>query len=385
MAKRRRLTLAAPQEARRPVEGGEVALLDRPAPAPAAFETPFARETAPVRGPAPSRPRAPIAAAAGEAAAAAALEEVAGAMRAAREEGRLVEALALDAVEAEHLMRDRMGVDEGEMAALVASLRAHGQRTPIEVTPLGAAEAGGEPARFGLISGWRRLAALRRLHHETGEARFATVRALVRRPEDAAGAYVAMVEENEIRAGLSHFERARLVMRAAEAGVFADEDAALRALFGAGSPARRSKIKSFVPLVRSLGDRLAHPAAIPERLGLALAQALRADEGLAARIAARLDEVGGGRGGGGGAEVEAAVLRDAAEGRGAFAAGRPPARAPRPEPRPDPRAEPEAEEVRPGLRLAHRPRRGGGEIVLSGPAADETLRARLAAWLGAES
>lgn len=365
MAKRRRLTLAALHdlEARpeagpeacsdAPAKAGDVAVLDRPAP--------------PMP---PARTRAPIAAAAGEAAAAAALEEVAGAMRAAREEGRLVEALALDAVEAEHLMRDRMGVDESEMRALLTSLRAHGQRTPIEVTPLD-----GAPGRYGLISGWRRLAALRRLHAETGETRFATVRALVRRAEDAAGAYVAMVEENEIRAGLSHFERARLVMRAAEAGVFADEEEALRALFGAGSPARRSKIKSFVPLVRALEGHLAHPAAIPERLGLALAQALRADAGLADRLAARLGEVA--RDGEGGAEAELATLRDAAESRGAFAPTQP-----------SPRkmgAEPWAQEVRPGLRLAHRPRRGGGEIVLSGPGADEGLRERLAAWLGEEA
>lgn len=354
MAKRRRLTPAAPPGAEDDARPGELATLDRPA-------VPFARETA------SPRPRAPIAAAAGEAAAAAALEEVAGAMRAAREEGRLVEALPLEAVEAEHLMRDRISAQEDEMAALLASLRAHGQRTPIEVTPLE-----GAPARYGLISGWRRLSALRRLHAETGEARFATVRALVRRPEDAADAYIAMVEENEIRAGLSHFERARLVLRAAEAGVFPDEEAALRALFGAGSPARRSKIKSFVPLVRALGGHLAHPAAIPERLGLALAQALRADPGLAGRLATRLGEAA--QAGPRSLEAELAALGEAAEGRGAFA---------RSSPRKG-RAEPEAREVRPGLRLAHRRRRGGGEIVLSGPGADDGLRERLAAWLGAQ-
>jgi hypothetical protein len=33
-------------------------------------------------------------------------------------------------------------------------------------------------------------------------------------------AYLAMVEENEIRVGLSFYERARIVARAAEAGVF---------------------------------------------------------------------------------------------------------------------------------------------------------------------
>jgi ParB family chromosome partitioning protein len=302
--------------------------------------------------PEPASPRAPIAGVAGEAAAAAALEEVAGALRAAREEGRLVEALPLEAVEAEHLVRDRLPADDAETAALVASIRAHGQRTPIEVTALG----GG---RHGLISGWRRLAALRALHAETGEARFATVRALVRPPEGAASAYVAMVEENEIRAGISHYERARVVARSVEAGVFADEDAALAALFGAGSPSRRSKIKAFLPLYRSLGDHLVHPAAIPERLGLALALALRADPSLGARLSERL-------GGASGAEEELALLREAASARTA------PTRRGRPR-----RAAPE---IRPGLRLERR--RAG--LVLSGPAADAALARRLEAWLRAE-
>ena len=329
MAKRRRLTPTAAVEPG-PHEPGSLDVLERP-PGPAA--------------------RAPIAGVAGDAAASAALEEVAHEMRAARRDGRLVEALPLGAVEAEHLMRDRLAAEEGEMAALVASIRAHGQRSPIEVTALG--EGG-----YGLISGWRRLAALRRLHAETGEARFSAVRALVRRPEGAADAYVAMVEENEIRAGISHYERARVVARSVEAGVFADEDAALRALFGAGSPARRSKIKAFVPLYRCLGDHLAHPSAIPERLGLALAQALRADPGLGARLAPRLAAARG-------EEAELALLR-------AAVCDRPAPRRARPEP--------ERVEIRPGLRLERR--RGG--LMLSGALADAGLAARLEAWLRAQ-
>ena len=353
MAKRRRLSPAhvgtpGPTEA-----SGAVDVLERPAP-------PSPRPAA----------RAPIAEVAGRAATAAALEEIAGEMRAARAEGRFVEALPLGAVDADYLMRDRMATDEEATAALMASLRAHGQRTPIEVTPIGPGpdmgpDAGPDgAARFGLISGWRRLAALRALHAETGEARFATVRALVRPPEGAARAYVAMVEENEIRAQLSHYERARLVARAADAGVFADEDEALRALFAAGSAARRSKIKAFVPLYRALGDHLGHPAAIPERLGLALAKALRADPGLAGRFGDRL---------GGDAEAELAALREAAEG-GLAAGGR----------RGDgrgARTRVEPAEIRPGVRLGHRRRGGGGEIVLSGPGVDAALRERLAAWL----
>ena len=44
-------------------------------------------------------------------------------------------------------------------------------------------------------------------------------------------AYVAMVEENEIRVGLSFYERARIAAKSVEAGVYPDDRAALRALF----------------------------------------------------------------------------------------------------------------------------------------------------------
>jgi ParB family chromosome partitioning protein len=44
------------------------------------------------------------------------------------------------------------------------------------------------------------------------------VLALIRRPETSADAYLAMVEENEIRAGISFYERARLAAEAAKLG-----------------------------------------------------------------------------------------------------------------------------------------------------------------------
>ena len=57
-------------------------------------------------------------------------------LRRAREEGRMVLDLPLDAIAPDHLARDRVPAEDEEMAALRESLRAHGQRTPIEVTPL---------------------------------------------------------------------------------------------------------------------------------------------------------------------------------------------------------------------------------------------------------
>ena len=227
------------------------------------------------RGAAP----APIARIAADAASSAAAAELARTLEEAREGGRLVLDLPLEVIAPDHLTRDRIPSEDEDMTALRASIQAHGQRTPIEVTPI----EGALP--YGLLSGWRRLAALKTLHAETRDARFATVQALVRRLDSLADAYVAMVEENEVRVGLSQYERARVVARAAARGVFPDEEAALQALFGTASRPRRSRIRAFLDIYRALDADLRFPAHLPERLGLRLVERLRAGGTEAVRVA----------------------------------------------------------------------------------------------------
>ena len=120
--------------------------------------------------PAPAYARAPIAQVAGEAATASALQELASEVKRAKDEGRMIQMLPADQIEMSYLVRDRMGADEEEMQVLMDSLRARGQQTPVEVVDLG-------EGRYGLISGWRRLTAMRRLFAETGEDRFAQIKA----------------------------------------------------------------------------------------------------------------------------------------------------------------------------------------------------------------
>lgn len=233
--------------------------------------------------PAPASPvtRAPIATVAGEAATAAAFDAVAAELSDAKTSGRMVMQLPLDAVEATYLIRDRMVMDAEDMDALMDSLRRRGQQTPIEVVAL----AGGQ---YGLISGARRMKALELLHTETGEARFALVQALIRQPDDRAETYVAMIEENEIRAGLSFYERARIAQKAVEAGVFETPKAALNTLFAGVSWSKRSKIKSFMVLVEALDDVLRFPAQITERQGLALVKVITQTPRLAKRLHAQM-------------------------------------------------------------------------------------------------
>ena len=257
MAKRKRLTPARPNH----------------------FDSPPETKSSPVAAP-------PIAQVARDSAATAALETLSDQMARARAAGLMLETLPLDAIEADHLVRDRLGQEEEDMAALMASLEARGQQTPIEVTAL----PGPGAARYGLISGWRRLMALRALHERSGEDRFATVKALITTPETAQAAYVAMVEENEIRVGLSLYERAHIAWRAVQEGVYPTPRAALQGLYASVSRSRRSKIGSLLPVVEALGAHLRFGPAIPEKLGLALAKALEADPDLPSRLSRRLRE-----------------------------------------------------------------------------------------------
>jgi ParB-like chromosome segregation protein Spo0J len=223
-------------------------------------------------------PPAPIAQVAGDASASAALDELAREIRSARADGRLIERLPLAAIDETHLVRDRMTQDEDDLASLMVSLRARGQQTPVEVSRLSEPVDG---MTHGLISGWRRLTALRRLFEETNEARFATVKVLVITPDTARDAYVSMVEENEIRVNLSLYERARIALKAVEEGVYPTNRAALQGLFGSTTRSRRSKIGSFMVVAGALDGVLVHPTAIPEKLGLLLAREIQDDAGFA--------------------------------------------------------------------------------------------------------
>ena len=293
------------------------------------------------------RRRAPIADVSGDAAEQSAFEEVAEELRRAREEGRMVLRLPLSAVEAGHLLRDRVVAEPEDMQVLKDSLRAHGQQTPIEVVDLGA-------GRYGLISGWRRLLALQELAGEDAE-QFGFVQALLRTPDGAPEAYRAMVEENEIRANLSFYERARIAVLATRQGVYSDTKKAVQSLFASARAPKRSKIMSFTHLVEALDDHLRFPVAIPEKLGLPLVAALQERAGFKRQVteALRRAEVQD-------AEAERAVLERVLKGS-------------------KPAARPVSEAVAPGLTLTT----GKGRVVLAGKAVDGALLDDLRAFLKA--
>jgi ParB-like chromosome segregation protein Spo0J len=309
---------------------------------------------------------APIAGVAREASATAAAEELARSLTEAREQGRMVISVPLDAVVMDYLLRDRMIVQDEEMQTLKDSLRARGQQTPVDLVALG----GG---RYGLVSGWRRCVALRALHAETGEARFATVAGLLRQPAEQADAYLAMIEENEIRVGLSYFERARIVAKLVEQGVFGSDRAALQTLFQSASRAKRSKIGSFLPVVRHLEDVLRFPEALGERQGLTLGRQLGEDEDFAARLRAALLTSRSES-----PEAEAALIaqlvKDVTPGAAKTPSPCPPSVA---EPRP---AERGGYQITDSLSMTAE----DGRILLEGDSVDAGFRERLLSWIRAQ-
>ena len=346
----------------------------------------------------------PIAQVAGDSAIRAALDEVSGVLQDARTQGRMIEALPLVAIDPGYLVRDRLVQDQEEMNALMDSLIARGQQTPIEVIAL---PVSGDPdaPRYGLISGWRRLTALNRLYtrfedHRADQDRFATVKALVVTPGSAREAYVAMVEENEIRVNLSLYERARITLRAMHEEIYPTTRAALQGLFGSTTRSKRSKIGTFVALVEALDSTLRHPTAIPEKLGLGLARAIARDpkfaQNLRVRLRSKRPET---------LEAELDILTAAVadavetESRSAFDANSPqplpyPLRTPTPSPTtPRPRvrsAGPEyavnervTKQAAGGIQLSFT--RDQNRIELTGPGVSDTLLEALQDWLKSRS
>lgn len=200
------------------------------------------------------------------------------AWRQASAQGRVITDLALDRIDLDYMLRDRIVVDPSELQELKSSILSHGLRLPVEVVAL-------EDGTYGLVSGWRRVTAMRQLQQDD-PTRFATIKAIIRPPYEAAALYTAMVEENELRSQVTPYERGRIAVVAASTGAFFDTDAAIETIFATASKAKRSKIRSFAQVHDALGDVLQFPTDLSERNGLRLSYALR--EGFADALRAAL-------------------------------------------------------------------------------------------------
>jgi hypothetical protein len=147
--------------------------------------------------------------------------------------------------------------------------------------------------------------------------------------------------------------------------VFETEKQALQRLFSAASRARRSKIGSFLSIYRLLDDVLRFPAAIPERLGLALSKAL---EDRPAEVAGLVAGLANSPAADGPAE-QARLSAFVAQKTGSTSAEKTLVRS---------RAE-----LRPGIFLEAAGGATQPVLTLSGPKVDAGFRAELERWLSA--
>ena len=184
-----------------------------------------------------------------------------------------VHRIALAEIDDAALTRDRSDLAEDALTELRLSIAASGLRMPIELFKLSEPRP---PLKYGLLSGLRRLHAYRALHELTGEERYTTIPAFLRAPGTMAEALAAMVEENEIRASLSPWERGRIAWVAHRQEIFPTIEEAVAKLYPAANKAKRARLRSIAHLVDELDGFLTAPEHLNEHRLLRIEAAFRA-------------------------------------------------------------------------------------------------------------
>lgn len=179
--------------------------------------------------------------------------------------------LPLRDIDATALPRDRSAPDPVALAELRASVLKNGIRMPLEVFENLNPNA---PAPYGLISGLRRLTVARELH-AGGLAAFATVPARICAPASLPAALMRMVEENDIRAEIAPWDKARIALDCVYAGHFDTVDAAIEGLYPAADRQRRARLRAICTVAEEFGSALCDPHCLSQRQLLRLAAACR--------------------------------------------------------------------------------------------------------------
>ena len=193
-----------------------------------------------------------------------------------------IQLIPLAEIDATALTRDRTGLDPEPQAELEASIAASGLRQPIELFPLDQARG---PARFGLLSGFRRLHAFRSLHAATSEDRYATIPAFLRERTSLAAALAAMVEENEIRAGLSPFERGLIAVTARNQGAFPSIEEAINGLYPNAGRVKRHRLRTLATFAEEMDGQFTAPETLKQAQVFRIAAAITAGFGELIRTA----------------------------------------------------------------------------------------------------
>lgn len=174
--------------------------------------------------------------------------------------------IPLNMIEMGALPRDRSQIDEEADHQLYMSILLDGLRQPIEVWDKGGV--------YGLIAGHRRLTVYNALAEDSD--RYATIPAFIRAPETIPQAMAQMIAENEIRANVSPWDRARIVLEACDVRVFETPDEAIKALHPRASDVKKRRLRATVMVVETFRETFPDPHALSERKLLRLGATIRA-------------------------------------------------------------------------------------------------------------
>jgi len=183
--------------------------------------------------------------------------------------------LPINEICTDDLARDRLDLaaeaGSEEMQALKVSLDQRGQRNPITVCR-------DSQNRYQLISGWRRLTALRQLAQEQSTCEPTITARLTGRGERRIDLYIDMVESNLLHQNLSFAELAQLALTASADPALQELGLGqiISELYGALPKMKRSYIRSFVCLLQTLGESLQFPKKVSRNQGVAVARRLTA-------------------------------------------------------------------------------------------------------------
>ncbi len=197
--------------------------------------------------------------------------------------------VALADIADDALPRDRTGLDARPLEELRTSIAAGGLRMPVELFEIPADRRHLHPGhRYGIISGFRRVAAFRAQHEATRQERYAAIPAFLRAPADNAAALAAMVEENEIRADISPWERGHVLVLARDTGTFPTIDAALEGLYPHADRMKKTRLRGLATAYEHLDGVLTSPETLSLRQVLRLAAAC--NKGFTELVIITLDE-----------------------------------------------------------------------------------------------
>lgn len=169
------------------------------------------------------------------------------------------------------LLRDRAHLDTDALEDLAASIHRDGLRQPIEVWTLSQPT---ETHRYGLISGLRRLTAIRLLNTRNPSLH-TTIPAFLRTPASIPDAMAQMIAENEIRENLTPWERGLTLATAVAQDLFPTIDAAIAALHPTATKQKRTRLRTLALVAEELEDCFTTPELLSQSQIERLAACLR--------------------------------------------------------------------------------------------------------------